>query len=112
MKTGGTIPLTRVACELPGAERSRVRTAALRSSDYGVHWVWKNGAEYLTADGLRLIADAYDAANDKAAALVCRRLVNEAEAAPTPPPRAVVAAVRDRIAERWDLRAEMEDDDE
>ena len=71
----------RVREELSSPRQIAIRTQAVREMEFGRHWIWRNGEEYLTAEGLRLLADAYDRERDEAAALVCRRLAGEIDAA-------------------------------
>lgn len=92
-----------VVRELPEDTRAQLRVRVMIRAEFGVHWLWRNGAEYYTAAGLRLLAEAYDAEHDEAAAVVCRRLAVEID-------REVAQPVAESFAElasrRWDLRGE------
>lgn len=97
----------RVREELPSGQQIAVRCRAVRDMMFGEHWLWRNGAEYFTAAGLRMLADAYAQESDAAAALVCRNLADELDAeeahekaASTPRP----VATDEVLAKRWDLR--------
>jgi hypothetical protein len=70
----------RVREELNTPAQSSVRFRTVREMEYGRHWLWRNGAEYYTAEGMRFLAEAHDRESDPAAALVCRRLADEVDA--------------------------------
>jgi hypothetical protein len=91
------------------ATRARVAAALI----FGQHYIWRDGKEYYTPAGLRLIAEAHDADRDPAAALVCRRRADALQPPPAAAAPSLVTAPADFesgeeefLAKRWDLRVE------